>query len=485
MLIIAFASCKKDVAYYNETGYPNSINTIIMTKCAVSGCHNDKSYKAAGGLNLSSWTTLFEGGSGGAVVIPYRADQSWLQYFINFDSTKGICLKPTMPFNPQNANESNHLSQSQVDLISDWINNGAPNYIGEIPFPENTPRSKFYVANQGCDMLSVFDTKTKLCMRMIDMGAQAGIESPHDIEISPDGNYLYSVFQSGSVIQKFRTADDELVGTLSIGAGSWSSLVISPDGKTGFAADWNGNGKLAYINLENMQLIMYYQGTGLLQYPHIIAATSDWKTLYVTSQYGNNIYKIDITDPLNPSISDLTLGTGLPSVHVHDNTTLDPHDVVISPDGSKYFVTCQNKNEVRVFQTSNDSLIQIIPVGVYPQEQDFSLSYPYLFVTCTEDPNTNPLERGSVYVINYQTMQTIKILNNHFFQPHGLAVDDNAGILLVASRNVSAAGPAPHHTSVCGGRNGFLRAVNLSTLEFEENFHTEVSVDPYSIVIKK
>ena len=108
-----------------------------------------------------------------------------------------------------------------------------------------------------------------------------------------------------------------------------------------------------------------------------------------------------------------------------------------------------------------------------------------MFVSCSEDHNTNPQARGSVYVINYNTLQTVKILTNHFFQPHDLAVDDKQGILIVASRNVSTAGPPPHHVSTCGGRNGFLRIVDLNTLNFEENFRTEVSVDPYSIAIKK
>ncbi|MEZ5045435.1 MAG: hypothetical protein R2831_00400 [Chitinophagaceae bacterium] len=56
-------------------------------------------------------------------------------------------------------------------------------------------------------------------------------------------------------------------------------------------------------------------------------------------------------------------------------------------------------------------------------------------------------------------------------------------MLYVASRNVNLDGPAPHHTSSCGGRNGFFHVISLKTLKSIKAPH-ELSVDPYSIGIK-
>ena len=46
--------------------YPDNVATIILNKCATSGCHNNASYEGAGGLNLTTWDKLFEGGNTGA-----------------------------------------------------------------------------------------------------------------------------------------------------------------------------------------------------------------------------------------------------------------------------------------------------------------------------------------------------------------------------------------------------------------------------------
>jgi hypothetical protein len=81
------------------------------------------------------------------------------------------------------------------------------------------------------------------------------------------------------------------------------------------------------------------------------------------------------------------------------------------------------------------------------------------------------------------SLMVVKKLNSGY-QPHGLAVDDQQDLLLIANRNASIDGPAPHHTTECGGRNGYVTYANLSTLEMVTNRKIEVSVDPYFISIR-
>ena len=46
--------------------------------------------------------------------------------------------------------------------------------------------------------------------------------------------------------------------------------------------------------------------------------------------------------------------------------------------------------------------------------------------------------------------------------------------------NAATGGPAPHHTTDCGGRNGYLTLIDLNTLTLLPSFKTELTPDPYS-----
>ena len=182
LMLIVVLSCKKDKSDEADlSNYPADISKIISTHCAVSGCHNQQSKLAAGGLSMETWEQLFEGGNGGSTVIPYRPDQSWLMYYINTDTNRGVALTPTMPFNKP------PLSDEDYNTLHAWITAGAPDVNGKIPFPNEPDRRKFYVSSQGCDLVTVFDTKTLLAMRCIDVGALPSIEVPHQLKVSPDG----------------------------------------------------------------------------------------------------------------------------------------------------------------------------------------------------------------------------------------------------------------------------------------------------------
>ena len=69
-------------------------------------------------------------------------------------------------------------------------------------------------------------------------------------------------------------------------------------------------------------------------------------------------------------------------------------------------------------------------------------------------------------------------------------MDDVKKLVYVANRNSSIDGPAPQHTSVCGGRNGNVSFINLTTQTVVTNPNItikkiEVSVDPYSVSAKQ
>jgi len=233
-----YSSCndKKNNPEPSDGNYPPEISEILVKKCATSGCHNTASKDAAAGLDLSTWDNLFLGTRNGAAAIPYRSDQSTLFYFINTDTTLGITQLPTMPYN------QTPLSISEILTIRNWIDNGAPDKYGNIKFSDNPNRRKIYISNQGCDLIGVHDPATRVVMRYVEVGNSPSIESPHQIKLSPDGQYWYAIGIAGNFLQRYRTSDDSYVDEATIGLGYWNTFTISPDGTKAWVIDLNANG---------------------------------------------------------------------------------------------------------------------------------------------------------------------------------------------------------------------------------------------------
>jgi len=449
-------SCKKEECT-DYKGYPPEIGKIILNRCATTGCHTDAAKEAAAGLSLESWTSLFNGSRyGNTAVIPYRPDYSFLTYFVNTYNDLGPIVPPSMPPNEV------PLTRDEVIAIKNWISIGAPANNGLVKW-SNYPHTKMFVVNQGCDNVYIIDAETGLVMRCINIGVSAGIESAHYIEISPDEKYFYVCFYTGTVFQKFRTSDGSLVGTTTLGAGQWSAFEITPDGKFAFVTNWDSDGKIAVVNLETMTLQITYQGMGLLIYPHGIGMNGN--NLYVTTQPGNFLYKIDVTDINNPVFNQLPLPNGA-------NT----HEIHFNAEGTEYAVTSVGLNQVLFFNAATDALIATVPTGIAPEEPHYAGNY--LFVTCPNDNITFAGKKGCVTIIDASTHAFVKNIYTGW-NPHGVVPDEENGKVWILHRNIYSGGPAPHHSSSCTGRNGYMTAINLNTLELIPDLKPELAVDPY------
>lgn len=449
-----------------ESGYPENVERIIVTKCATAGCHDDQSKEAAAGLSLQTWERMFEGSRSGATVIPYRPDFSTLIYYTNaYDDFGLLHLEPRMPYN------ADSLSYDEMQVLYDWVLSGAPDKNGLVKFSE-PERKKFYVANQMCDVVTVFDAQTKLASRYVNVGSSPnGIEQARAVCVAPNNEYWAACVGMGQYLQLFSTADNTLVNEIDITAGGWNNITFSPNSAYAFVAD-KTNGRIAIVDLTTNTTEI----VGGLFLPGGLAVNPSGTALYATGEQGNYIYKIPITNP--SSFTQVSMN-GLPA---SSDSSLNIHQIVFSPDGSKYFISCEYSSEVRAVNAANDSLVAVIPVGTLPQTLAVSTMLPYLFVSCTEDITTFPGKRGSVYVIDYNSHQVVTTIQPGH-QPYGLAVDDENNRVYVSNRNVKPGGPIPHHAAACAGKNGNITAVDMSTLTIIEDFKAEVSVDPYVMSI--
>lgn len=488
IILIAAVGCKHK-PYKPEVGpdidpastqYPLDIAEIMIKKCATSGCHNEASYAGAGSLRLDDWSYLFDGSANGAVIVPYDTVNSSMLYFLNpgagvYDA---LSVAPTMPY------EREVLSEDEYRLIKNWIAKGAPDKNGNVPFADKAAtRQKVYMTQQRCDILGVVDVEKNVVMRNIQIGSNGTTESPHFVKVDKNGDYAYVCFVTGNVIQKIDVRTDKIVGAIDLspfnnGGSDFNIVQVSPDGKELVASQLLNTGIILLINAETMQP---KDALAYLKNPHGIAYNQSFDTFYITGQYGNTVYVLPKT------------GIGLRMISIDDKApiqlsttdtaqyTPNPHEIMMSPDYSKYFLTCQKTNDVRVMDRLGDTLLKVIPVGTKPQEMAISTTMPYLFVSCLEDKSPLPKARGSIYVIDYNKLEIVKRIDGGFFQPHGMALDDKSGRLYIGSRNLDVAGPAPHHVSGCAGRNGYYQVYNINTLQPENNRRYEVTPDPYSL----
>jgi DNA-binding beta-propeller fold protein YncE len=466
--------------------YPDAVAEIIVKRCATAGCHNQASYTGAGGLRLDKWEELFKGGANGSAVIPFNPEYSPLLYFINTDSTLGVVSAPTMP-----ADGSGPLTKTEYLTISDWIKNGAPDCNGKVPFSDNADtRQKIYMTQQGCDLVAVIDAESKLVMRYIKVGALDGFtESPHCIRVSPDTKNAYVCFTGGTVVQRINTATDEVEATMNIpgsGTTQWNILYVTPDNKNILISDLIG-GRVNMMNASSGAMVKQYSP---MLNPHGITTSANYDTIFISAQYGNAIYRMGYNVVNSDFAQKISLDAN-PAAPQSGSTTgkPDPHEILMLPDRSKYIVTCQGTNEVKVVDAHTNAVLKTFTtadgVGIYPQEIALSEENRYAYISCQDKFGTG-IYKGSIFVFNYETLTVlpgINAMDGQFSQPHGLTVDDRNDILYVAS--INADGPAPHHVTACGGRSGYYRIFSSKYPFTQINGRKyEVSVAPYSVDVR-
>jgi DNA-binding beta-propeller fold protein YncE len=462
-------SCRKDKGKADYKGYPEKVGRIILNHCANSGCHTAESSNTSGNLDLSTWEDLYKGGRSNSVVIPFRPDLSYLFSAVNHFHELGPSSHTSMP--------SYHQSLNRDELITlrDWIYDGGLNRNGEFKFPDGTSESRIYVSNQGCDLIEVFDARTQLLIRAFNVGKEAQIEAPHDIMVSPDGKFLFVSYYVSNTIEKYSTADNRKVGELILPDFSWHSMAVSGDGKTAIASNL-ASGKIVVFDLQTMTVKLLTH----LYNAHGCALNEDGTLAYVTCQQANYIYKINLSDIDNPIVKEIILETGEMPLAFGAHK---PYAVSYFPDFTRYAVTCQGTNELKIFDSANDSLLKTIKTPGVPQLISFSERRPFCFITCMSDIS-NTQSSSQVNIINYNTFSLVGSVFSGY-QPRGLCVDDANDRVWIANRNITANGWQPHHTTTCNGQNGYMSLIDMRTLKVIEEWKCETSVDPYSVTIKK
>ncbi|MCS7077851.1 MAG: YncE family protein [Bacteroidia bacterium] len=489
IFLLLLLGCRKDKVHQSdnvsdipaETMYPADIAKIMTQKCANTGCHDGKANPAS--LALNTWENAMKGASYGSVIMPYRPNLSYLFLHTNTYPSLGNSLPPIMP----PASFSLPLDSISVAKIKNWISEGAPNKNGFVKFSDNLQRSKLYVVNSGCDLVTIIDAETNLQMRYIGVGSKrhlrfkegngiGPIQSPHYLDISPDKKYWYVTLIEGKAIEKYDAEVDSFVARLEIPSfGQVAHISITPDGTKGIISNYDpGNPAIAVVNLTNMTTTKIISGIG--GRPHGLVFY-DNNTAYVAGYISNTVYKIDLItgDILENIFTDNPL--------LGKNNTY-PYDLMFNADKSRLYVSCSRTNEMIEINPITDMVTRRVNVGKKPLLFDIDKQTNTLLVACQDDDNPSFSGRGSVCVIELNSFTLTKKIFGLGNMPRVVRVHPQKRVAYVAVENFDGIDP-PHHASDCAGNNGFVSIINLNTMDRDPSaFKNELSVQPIGMVVR-
>ncbi len=489
---IFFAACSEDKKHEHAASpFPAGIDSIFLKSCATVGCHLpdehtaklSKSMHLPSELDLSSWTGLFEGSHNGAVVIPFNAEVSHL-----IDHVSGQ-REPRMPPNDFPYFRDT-LTQSQVNELTAWINDGAPNINGDVAFESSS--KKIFTTNQVEDVVSVIDEHALLEMRVFEVGDRPENESPHGVEVSGDGKYFYvSMIATGDIF-KYDAVTGEQLDKLSL-TDPVALIKLSHDGSklyvtTNFQVNNTGqNGTISVIQTSDMTLIKPIS-VGIS--PHGINLSRDGKLLYVTAVYSDRIYFIDAHADTLISFFDIAPDVGPSPVY-------EPYHVGMSPSGNNgyedyIFITCRNKGQVRIFQRNStasqhtftfvDSVLVGANTNSKPIQLDVSPNGQFIYVANSNDSSVTVIQKtGNDFSWMADITKQIDPRDgseHRLSQPNGVAFSKDGKYVYIANRNKNGAVP-PHHGGT--GGPGLLTVIEVATNTIIKTI--ELQPDCYSVFV--
>lgn len=478
---LIFQSCEQDFVdppVAESQSFPDDIAAIFNTPytssnitCNTPQCH--ASTNSASGLDLNNWEKTLNGSDNGTMVIPYNGFWSHLISVINSDTN----FAPVTEV--QIFPEYHKISSQNVSKIMDWINAGAKSKEGKVAFSDLSDNVKGFITNQAADLVAVLNADTRQVTRLIPVGGQPNIlDAPHYITISPDKRFFYvSLIQEGYV-EKYNLTTYELVGRMQAGQ-SPAHIEITPDGLTGFVTNFESTGTVTTttkFNTETMTITGIFSEQRM-KGPHGMALSEDGNTLFVASEIGEYIFKINVNNfyasdstyeksPIDPSVPPTGNGT----------SQFRPYQIEISPDGNFLFISCRGSSQVRVYNSSDLQQVNAINLGAnsFPLLMKFTNNGQHLFV-CNRNNNT-------VSVINTSNQSLETTVSGVGIQPHGVDFTSDGQFAIIACETQS--GFDGHHPQVGSKKIGVSRLIKVSNYELLQD-RVEMGSFPAGIAIVK
>ncbi|HEY6171760.1 MAG TPA: beta-propeller fold lactonase family protein [Candidatus Kapabacteria bacterium] len=405
-----------------KNGYPGKVSVIIESNCLGGSCHSS-STKENGGLDLSSWDAMMRGDSVTNDVLPFNARLSYLFQHINTNRDLGEKALPRMPLARDPLHEVDQIT------IYDWINDGARSSDGRIAY--STVVKKYFVPNQGEDVLSVIDGETN---RLIRAEQFVSGSQPAAVAINPAKEFVYLGFQDNKgTVKQIRISDYVVTGEFSSGLVP-KELTITPDGTKGYISSYPSafKNRIGVFDPVAKKMTKTIE-TPLIRSSVAMVCSKDGKYLYVSGYESDNILVIDTkTDTV---VTNLLMDASVPAAPTDAySPKYQPVALALSNDGKYLFAAAINLQRVYVFDLETNAVKTFIPVEIFPRGMKAA-------------PGTNELwvvNAGSnaISIIDMTSLEVTTIIETVGSEPSSVEFSPDGSLAYVACLSKSG---SSHH----------------------------------------
>lgn len=386
------------------------------------------------GLSLESWESLIAGSTHGEVLIPFDAERSLLIELAE--------------------HRESDLSDAEIEQVRKWIEAGAKNDSGEVPFADAD--QLLYVCNQGSAVISVIDMESNLVVRTVDL-QDLGFSpnaKPHHIAVSRDGSYWFVSLIGDNTILKLNR-DNEVVGRISFEVPGMLALDRDESmlyvGRSMSAV--NPPHRIGMIDNQTLEL---EEIDVFFPRPHALDVTPDGRYVYVASLATDQMASID-TETMETEIFEI------PGNYHHHM----PMQFEIAPDERTMIVGGEMSGQLLFYDLSepmNPAVTKTLDLGGSPWNPAYSPDGRYAYV---------PLKRAdAVAVIDMAARdQDTVITGRGLAEPDGAASRADGRFVYVTNSNLEGAYKARYDFGM--GPIGTVVVIDTSTNEVEKVIEVE------------
>lgn len=359
------------------------------------------------GLDLTSWQSLMAGSDHGEVIIPYDASRSLLMRLATeLDETDSL------------SSVAAQLTASDIDLVRQWINQGASNDDGTVAFADAT--NLLYACIEGAATIVVIDMDTNVVVRTIDLvslGFTADAK-PHHVAVEPDGSAFFVSLIGDDVVLKFNR-HNELVGQAAFERPGMVQLHQDQDllfiGRSMKAVNPPQRiGRLDRSTMELEELDVFFPR------PHALAIHPSGQFVYVGSLAENRFATLDHESE----------SLELESLEGETHTLVQ---FAVAPDGNSMVVGGQLTGLLFFFDTSdpmNPELTGQIKVGAAPWHPVFAPDGMHVWLG-------NKMANTAT-VVDITEKRVVDVIDG-LAQPHGSAISPDGHYVYLSNNNLNGA----------------------------------------------
>ena len=268
--------------------------------------------------------------------------------------------------------------------------------------------------------ITVIDASTNAIITTL-----TGIEGPHNLQVSPDGETVWAVSGHDSTAVKIDARTYALLASVPTGAHP-AHIILTSDENTAYVTNSEDDSVTA-IDVASATVIATIP---VGEYPHGLRPSPDGRWVYVANTNGTTLSVIDTAT--NNAVADIEVGQR-------------PVQVAFSPDGAFVYVSLNAENAVGKVDVATRALVDTLEVGVGPIQVFVTPDSQYLLVAnqgTEADPSTTVsiVDTATFSVVN--TVETGAGAHGVVVEPSGRYAyitniyDNSVSVLDIAAQQV-------------------------------------------------